>query len=98
METTLPYIKAFLSLVFVLALIGLITALLKKYGPEKFQFRASKNKANDRRLKISEMLTLDNKRRLLLIKRDDVEHLVLLSNERDILIESGITKKETKKK
>ena len=37
-----------------------------------------------------EAITLDPKRRLVLVKRDSVEHLVLLGAGTELLIESGI--------
>ena len=95
---SLSLLKSFLALIFVLSLIGLTTALLKRFGPEKFQFRIKKAKDADKRLSISEMLTIDSRRRLLLVKRDDVEHLVMLGGEKDLLIEAGITKKPVKAK
>jgi len=42
-----------------------------------------------RRLSIIEVLPLDGKRRLVLLKRDEVEHLLLLGNQSDLLIERG---------
>ncbi len=42
-----------------------------------------------RRLAILEVLPLDGKRRLVLLKRDGVEHLVLLGQQSDLVIERG---------
>lgn len=42
-----------------------------------------------RRLGILEVLPLDGKRRLVLLKRDGVEHLILLGHQTDLLIERG---------
>ena len=43
-----------------------------------------------RRLVIQEVLPLDSKRRLVLVKRDDVEHLVLIGLTADVVVETGI--------
>ena len=43
-----------------------------------------------RRLKIVEMMNLDHRRRLLLIRRDDREHLVILGPTGETVVESGI--------
>ena len=43
-----------------------------------------------RRLKIVEMMNLDHRRRLLLIRRDDREHLVILGPTAETVVESGI--------
>lgn len=42
-----------------------------------------------RRLAILEVLPLDGKRRLVLLKRDGVEHLILLGHQSDLVIERG---------
>jgi flagellar protein FliO/FliZ len=43
-----------------------------------------------RRLSLIEVLPLDAKRRLVLIRRDGTEHLVLLGHVSDLVIERGI--------
>jgi len=43
-----------------------------------------------RRLAIVEVLPLDAKRRLVLLRRDGMEHLVLMGIGGDIVVESGI--------
>lgn len=47
-----------------------------------------------RRLKIVESLPLDHRRRMILISRDDREHLVILGPTGETVIESGITPSE----
>jgi Flagellar biosynthesis protein, FliO len=42
------------------------------------------------RLGISEYHEIDKSRRLVLVRRDDVEHLVLIGGHQDLVIESGI--------
>lgn len=42
------------------------------------------------RLGVSEHIMVDSRRKLLLIRRDDVEHLVLTGGPVDLLIETGI--------
>jgi flagellar protein FliO/FliZ len=42
------------------------------------------------RLGIAEYYELDKTRRLVLIRRDDVEHLMLVGGAQDVVIESGI--------
>ena len=43
------------------------------------------------RLGISEYHELDKTRRLVLIRRDNVEHLILIGGPQDLVVESGIT-------
>lgn len=82
------YIKFAAALVFVLALIGLVAVLAKRFGvglPSTPLLRNGK-----RRLRVVEVATVDAKRRLVLLRRDDTEHLVLLGVNSELLIESGI--------
>ena len=43
------------------------------------------------RLGIIEYHELDKTRRLVLVRRDDVEHLIMIGGPQDVVIESGIT-------
>lgn len=43
-----------------------------------------------RRIDIVEQAPIDNKHRLVLVRRDDVEHLILIGGPADIVVESGI--------
>lgn len=49
--------------------------------------------AGNRRLKIVEILPLSPRQRLILIKRDDREHLVILGPTGETVVESGIIPK-----
>ncbi len=42
------------------------------------------------RLSVSEYHEIDKSRRLVLVKRDNVEHLVLIGGNQDLVVESGI--------
>lgn len=43
-----------------------------------------------RRLGVVEHVSVDGKRRLILVRRDDVEHLIMTGGPVDVLIETGI--------
>lgn len=73
------------ALAFVLALIGLVAWVARRLrlgGPLVSARRAT-------RLAVSEVLNLDPRRRLVLLKRDDREYLVLLGPNGDIVVEAG---------
>ncbi|MEH6401955.1 MAG: flagellar biosynthetic protein FliO [Sneathiella sp.] len=82
-----PYLKYILGLLFVLGLIGLITVAARKFG---MVANADNRRSDKKRLGVTSVLSVDAKRRLVLIRRDDQEHLVLLGTDRDLLIESNI--------
>jgi flagellar protein FliO/FliZ len=44
----------------------------------------------EKRLGIVEQATVDGRRKLLLIRRDDVEHLILTGGPVDVVVETGI--------
>ncbi len=81
------YFQFLIALVFVLALIGILTWLVRRFGPTRHSFRPPGGR---RRIEVVEMAPVDAKRRLLLVRRDGTEHLILLGATTDILVESGI--------
>ncbi|MGQ0527236.1 MAG: FliO/MopB family protein [Alphaproteobacteria bacterium] len=74
------------ALCFVLALMGGLTLILKKLGLAG----APSVKPARRRLKIIETLNLDARRRLVLIERDDTQHLVILGGSSETIVETNI--------
>ena len=78
-----------LSLAFVLALILGLALVIKKGLMPQAKNRSLFGKAN-KRLELMEICPLDHKSRLLLIRRDNVEHLILQGPTSETLIESNI--------
>ena len=81
------YFYVFLVLLFVLGLIGAFAILARRLG---LGFPVSGRTNSQKRLAVSEMLPIDAKRRLVLFRRDNKEHLVLMSMESSVLIEANI--------
>ena len=81
------YFRFLVALVFVLALIGMLAWVARRFG---FLRGTVRPKAGRRRIEIVELAPVDSKRRLLLVRRDQTEHLVLLGANADLLLESGI--------
>ena len=78
-------IKFFAALTLVIGLMGGLALILKRLqlgGPIKT--------GSARRLKILEILQLDSRRKAILLRRDDKEHLVILGPNGETVIESGI--------
>ena len=83
------YVRFLLALIFVLALIISIALLARRAG---FGFPTAASKApGSRRLEVVEVTPVDGRRRMVLIRRDDVEHLLLLGPTSEVVIETGIT-------
>lgn len=80
------YFRFALALVFVLSLIGLLVWLGRRFGA----FPGVPRVGTARRLQLIESVALDARRRVVLIRRDNAEHLVLLGSSSETIIETGI--------
>jgi flagellar protein FliO/FliZ len=80
------YIRFILALAGVLALIGVAAFILKRVGWGNM----TGLKSGQKRLAVTAALPLDGRRRLVLVRRDDVEHLILVGGPADLVIETGI--------
>jgi flagellar protein FliO/FliZ len=79
------YLRFLIALVLVVAMIGALAWVVRRFGwASRFVAPAGK-----KRLAVLEVLPLDGKRRLVLLRRDAAEHLILLGHEGDLVIESG---------
>ena len=84
----LDYLRFFLALIFVLGLIGILAVLARRTGLG-FPITAIKS-IQKRRLSVVEVTTVDGRRRMVLIRRDNIEHLLLISPSSEMLIETNI--------
>tara|TARA_B100000427_G_C15481014_1_gene582979 strand:- start:297 stop:641 length:345 start_codon:yes stop_codon:yes gene_type:complete len=82
------YLRFVLALAFVIGLIALFAALARRAG-WGFPTAAIK-RADGRRLKVVEVSPLDGRRRLILVRRDDTEHLLMVGPTSELVIETGI--------
>jgi flagellar protein FliO/FliZ len=85
MEAT-DYIKFVLALIFVLGLMGGLALILKRIGLGNVGLMP----ADKRRLKIIEILPLVARRKALILRRDDKEHLVILGSNGETVVETNI--------
>jgi flagellar protein FliO/FliZ len=83
-------LKFFLALIGVVALIAALPYLGRKVG----KLSGWATERSGRRLTLVESVGIDAKRKLLLVRRDDVEHLVLLGAGSETVIERGIPAKQ----
>jgi flagellar protein FliO/FliZ len=79
------YWRFVLALAFVVALIAAAAWIARRLG---FGTRLAAS-GGKRRLAILEVLPLDARRRLVLLRRDDTEHLLLIGQHGDLVIERG---------
>jgi flagellar protein FliO/FliZ len=74
------FARAFFALAITLGLVGLAAVVARRFGPE-WMVRLQRPKA-ERRLAIVESLPLDPARRLVLVRLDSTERLLLLGEGR----------------
>ena len=77
------YTRFVLALVLVLGLIGALVWVLRRSG---FTTAAGRGK----RLSVTETMMVGPRHRMLLVRRDDVEHLLLLGPNGQMVVEAGI--------
>jgi hypothetical protein len=70
-----------------ICLIGILWVLRGRNGPSPF-VRGGRNR--NPRLQVLDAAAVDARRRLVLVRRDDMEHLIMIGGPTDIVIESGI--------
>lgn len=86
----LRFISAF---VLVISLMGILWIVLKKMGMNGgFTLQQGKK----RRLQLVEMLPLTGTHKAVLLRRDDKDHLVILSSNGDTVVETSIQVQEEK--
>jgi hypothetical protein len=71
-----------------LCLIGILWIVRGRRGPSPF-VRGGRNR--NPRLQVLDAAAVDTRRRLVLVRRDDVEHLIMIGGPSDIVIESRIS-------
>jgi len=82
------YLRFALALILVLGLIALLAWLLRRFG-------MGVKMTKGRRLGVTEVQMLGPRHRLMLIRRDEVEHLVIVGPASETVVESGIRRGET---
>ncbi|NBC32883.1 MAG: hypothetical protein GVY13_09440 [Alphaproteobacteria bacterium] len=81
------YLRFVFALLFVLALIALAAWAARRFG---LAGAMPVVRGRQKRLAVVESLALDAKRRLVLVRRDGVEHLLLLGAQSDVVVERQV--------
>jgi flagellar protein FliO/FliZ len=87
MQTPLTF---FLAFVVVLALIGLAAWLVRRFAGNRLG--ANANRGRMPRLAVIDAAAVDGRRRLVLVRRDNVEHLLMIGGPTDIVVEPNIVR------
>ena len=88
-ETPLA-VKFFIAFAVVLALIGLTAWLVRRFGANRLG--AAGRGGRQPRLAVIDAATVDGRRRLVLIRRDNIEHLLMIGGPTDLVVEPNIVR------
>ena len=79
----LDLVRAVFGLAFTLGLIGIVAWAARRYAPQLLAKLSAERGA--RRMQVVETLVLDPARRLVLVRVDDEERLILLGEGRELI-------------
>ena len=91
-ETPLT-VRFFIAFAVVFALIGVAAWLVRRFGADRLRGKSTRNRQP--RLAVIEASTVDGRRRLVLIRRDNVEHLLMIGGPTDVVIEPNIVRAQS---
>lgn len=83
--------RVVVALLVVLGLIALTFWLIRRFGPITL-IKSGVARGRQPRLALLESATVDARRRLVLIRRDNVEHLLLVGGPTDVVVEPNIVR------
>jgi flagellar protein FliO/FliZ len=88
--TTMPLAaRFFIAFLVVLALIGVTAWLVRRFGASRL---ANSARGRQPRLAVIDAASVDGRRRLVLIRRDNTEHLLMIGGPTDVVIEPNIVR------
>ena len=82
-------VRFFLAFLIVLGLIGAAAWAVRRFGSARL---GGAVRGRQPRLAVIEYATVDARRRLLLVRRDNVEHLMMIGGPSDVVVESNIVR------
>src|SRR5438132_5198047 len=80
----------FFAFVAVLALIGAAAWLVRRFATNRLG--ANTNRGRMPRLAVIYAAAVDGRRRLVLVRRDNIEHLIMIGGPSDIVVETNIVR------
>jgi hypothetical protein len=80
----------FFAFVAVLALIGLAAWLVRRFAGNRLGANTTRGRMP--RLAVIDAAAVDTRRRLVLVRRDNIEHLIMIGGPSDIVVESNIVR------
>jgi len=81
--------RFFIAFLVVLALIGVTAWLVRRFGANRL---GGASRGRQPRLAVIDAASIDGRRRLVLIRRDNIEHLLMIGGPTDVVIEPNIVR------
>jgi len=81
--------RFFIAFLVVLALIGLTAWLVRRFGANRL---GGATRGRQPRLAVIDAAAVDGRRRLVLIRRDNIEHLLMIGGPTDVVVEANIVR------
>jgi flagellar protein FliO/FliZ len=85
-------VKAIIALAIVLVLVLIAGLLLRRVAGGRLKLPGQGARARQPRLGIVDIFEMDRQRQLVLLRRDNVEHLVMIGGPNDLVIEASIVR------
>ena len=88
----IPLAAIVIAAVIVVGLIGATTWLVRRFAAPRL---GATTRARQPHLNVIDAVTIDGRRRLVLIRRDNTEHLMMIGGPTDVVIEANIVRAAT---
>src|SRR6266571_2073864 len=82
-------VRFFVAFLIVLALIGAIAWAVRRFGSGRL---GASTRGRQPRLAVIDYASVDGRRRLILVRRDNVEHLLMIGGPTDVVVEPNIVR------
>jgi flagellar biogenesis protein FliO len=83
-------VRFFLAFLVVLGLIGATAWAVRRFGADRLGSAAARGRQP--RLAVVDAASVDSRRRLVIIRRDNVEHLLMIGGPTDVVVETNIVR------
>src|ERR1700729_760490 len=83
-------LRFFLAFLIVLGLIGATAWAVRRFGTGRLG--GSSSRGRQPRLAVIDYASVDARRRLILVRRDNVEHLLMIGGPTDVVVEANIVR------
>ena len=91
-ENLPPAVKYLIAFAIIFALLALFALVLRRLTGGRLTLANERGRARQPRLGIVDVYDLDRHRQLILLRRDNVEHLLLVGGPNDVVVETNIVR------